>query len=116
MIERRRLVYSTETLVCARCGWPATDCRCSSGTPRKEPARSGRVTAKLRMEKRSSGRAVTVVEGLQRAELDLPSLLRDWKRACGTGGALSEGVIELQGDQRERLRPMLLKNGWTVKG
>jgi translation initiation factor 1 (eIF-1/SUI1) len=38
------------------------------------------------------------------------------KRACGTGGQTVEKGIELQGDQRERLRDLLGKKGWTVKG
>ena len=69
-------------------------------------AKPGRVTAKLRVEKRRSGKVVTVVEGLPGGAADLESLLREWKRTCGTGGTLQhEGTIELQGDQRERLRP-----------
>ncbi len=76
------------------------------------------MTAKLRVEKRRSGKIVTVVEGLSSSvrAADLESLLREWKRTCGTGGTLNEGTIELQGDQRERLRPAMAGKGWTVKG
>jgi translation initiation factor 1 len=38
------------------------------------------------------------------------------KKACGTGGSTGENWIELQGDQRERLRELLLKKGFLVKG
>lgn len=116
--ERRRLVYSTERPVCARCGWPSDDCHCSVPAPKTAASPPGRVTAKLRVEKRRSGKIVTVVEGMPGGPADLETLLREWKRACGTGGTLHvhEGTIELQGDQRERLRPILSKNGWTVKG
>jgi translation initiation factor 1 len=38
------------------------------------------------------------------------------KRLCGTGGAVADGAIELQGDLRERLRPHLLAKGFVVKG
>ena len=38
------------------------------------------------------------------------------KRACGAGGAVAEGSIEIQGDLRERVRDVLVKKGWTVKG
>ena len=74
------------------------------------------MTAKLRVEKRRSGKVVTIVEGLPGGAAELESLLREWKRTCGTGGTRNEGTIELQGDQRERLRPAMAGKGWTVKG
>jgi translation initiation factor 1 len=38
------------------------------------------------------------------------------KRACGTGGAIDAGMIELQGDLRDRVRDCLTKKGFVVKG
>jgi translation initiation factor 1 len=38
------------------------------------------------------------------------------KRACGTGGTVLESAVELQGDLRERIRELLLKKGFGVKG
>jgi len=38
------------------------------------------------------------------------------KRACGTGGAVGEGTIELQGDLRDRVREFLTERGYIVKG
>jgi len=38
------------------------------------------------------------------------------KRACGTGGTVVDDTVELQGDVRERVRPLLAKKGWTIKG
>ena len=38
------------------------------------------------------------------------------KKACGTGGTVADGAVEIQGDQRERLRPLLAAKGWTVRG
>jgi translation initiation factor 1 len=109
-------VYSTESgRICPACGWPANDCKCSS-TLFTEPV-PAKVIAKLRLEtKGRGGKTVTVVYDLPRNSAFLKDLSQELKRTCGTGGAVSENTIELQGDQRERVRPALLKKGWTVKG
>jgi translation initiation factor 1 len=69
------------------------------------------------MEKKGrGGKTVTVVDGLPRNAAFLKDLSQDLKRACGTGGAVQEGAVELQGDLRERVRECLLKKGFVVKG
>ena len=76
-----------------------------------------RIVAKLRMEKKGrGGKTVTVVDGLPRHGAFLKALSQELKRACGTGGAVVDGTIELQGDLRERVREVLLKKGLVVKG
>lgn len=109
-------VYSTESgRICPTCGWPANDCKCSS-TLFVEPV-PAKVVAKLRVEtKGRGGKTVTVVYDLPRNSAFLKELSQELKRTCGTGGAVSDNTVELQGDQRERIRPVLLKKGWTVKG
>lgn len=62
------------------------------------------------------GKTVTVVAGFTRRADELESLASDLKRACGTGGTVRGMEIEIQGDARERLRPMLAALGFTVKG
>jgi translation initiation factor 1 len=57
-----------------------------------------------------------VIAGLPANRDFLETLCRDLKKACGTGGAAGEDSIELQGDQRERLRELLPKKGIQVKG
>lgn len=112
-----RTVYSTGAgRVCPGCGWPQADCKCSSTLARDEPV-PARITAKLRMEKKGrGGKTVTVVYGLPRNAALLKDLTQELKRVCGTGGAAVEDGVELQGDLRERVRDVLLKKGWTVKG
>lgn len=76
-----------------------------------------RIVAKLRLEKSGrGGKSVTVVDGLPRNEAFLAALARDLKRALGTGGAVRDGAVEIQGDRREALRASLAAKGWTVKG
>jgi translation initiation factor 1 len=114
---RDRVVFSTEKgRVCPRCGWPQADCHCSSSLENPPESVPDKITAKLRLENRSSGKSVTVIDGLPRNPEFLDSLAKDWKKSCGTGGHALEGSIELQGDQRERLRELLGKKGWKVKG
>lgn len=113
--DRLRVVFSTGVgRVCATCGWPADDCRCSK--PAQEPVPK-KVTAKLRLEtKGRSGKSVTVVDGLPRNAEFLETLAKELKKACGTGGSVREGSVELQGDCRERLRTLLEARGLAVKG
>ena len=69
------------------------------------------------MEKKGrGGKTVTVVAGLPRHAAFLKELCQELKRACGTGGAVSEDAIELQGDLRDRVREYLLKKEFVVKG
>jgi translation initiation factor 1 len=113
----RRIVYSTGVgRVCAGCGWPVKDCKCSSNRTVEESV-PGRVVAKLRLEKKGrGGKTVTVVYDLPNNSGFLKELAQELKRACGTGGAVSENAIELQGDLRDRVREFLVKKGWEVKG
>ena len=112
-----RVVYSTGIgKVCPGCGWPVKDCKCSSKRSADESI-PGRVVAKLRMEKKGrGGKTVTVVYDLPDNTTFLKELAGELKRACGTGGSVADNTVEIQGDQRERVREVLLKKGWSVKG
>lgn len=115
-----RIVFSTGTgRACPGCGWPADNCRCSGGVKGapSEAAIPGRIVAKLRLERKGrGGKTVTVVDGLPDNAGFLKELSQQLKRLCGTGGAVVEGAVELQGDLRDRVRTCLAKKGWTVKG
>ena len=115
MSASSRSVYQTGAgRVCPKCGWPADDCHCSSRLERPVPAKLGCV---LRLEKKGrGGKTVTVVAGLPRHAAFLAALASELKKACGTGGTAAEESVEIQGDQRERLRPLLAAKGWLVRG
>jgi translation initiation factor 1 len=99
---------------CERCGKLEADCQCPpAAAPRIFPEKQ---TAKLAIEKRRKGKVVTVVRGLPEEGNDLPELLTKLKSACGAGGALKDGEIEIQGRQLERVRELLQKIGFKVKG
>ena len=112
-----RVVYSTATAgKCPTCGWPQRDCKCSSQRAGNDPI-PARLVAKLRMEKKGrGGKTVTVVYDLPRNDAFLKELSQELKRACGTGGAVAENTIELQGEMRDRVRDVLTRKGYVVKG
>jgi translation initiation factor 1 len=69
------------------------------------------------MEKKGrAGKTVTVVYDLPQNEEFLKDLSQKLKRACGTGGAVVDDTIELQGELRERVRDILQQLGFAVKG
>ena len=85
--------------------------------PHARGAGAGAAVAKLRLEKKSrGGKTVTVIDGLPRNTAFLKDLSQELKRACGTGGSVFETGVEVQGDMRERVRDLLLKKGFVVKG
>ena len=114
---RGRVVYSSATgRICPKCGWPEADCRCSSRFREPAEAIPGKITARLSVEKRGSGKVVTVISSLPDNPAFLEEAARDLKRSCGAGGRVNGSWIEIQGDHRERLRELLARKGWIVKG
>ena len=115
---RGRPVYSTDAgRLCPRCGWPVRQCRCAAGLPAAQQPLPEKIVARLSIERaHRGGKTVTVVDGLPRNGPFLEELARELKRACGAGGTVAEGRVEIQGDRREALRALLGAKGWTVKG
>jgi len=116
-MSNSRSVYSTDKgRLCPKCGWPANNCQCSKKAEGTD-AVPAKIVAKLRIEKSGrGGKTVTVVFDLPRNEPFLKALAGELKRACGAGGSVVENTVEIQGDLRERIRAVLVKKGWTVKG
>ena len=61
------------------------------------------------------GKAVTLVKKLVLSEGDLKALAKKLKQECGTGGTVKDGIIEIQGEQREKIAGVLQKLGYKVK-
>jgi translation initiation factor 1 len=110
-----RPVYSTDTgRLCADCGAPIAACRCAAAGDEAVPTR---IVATLRIEKAGrGGKTVTVVAGLPRNAAFLKGLCAELKRACGSGGAVGDGTVEIQGEARDRVRAHLRAKGYGVKG
>jgi translation initiation factor 1 len=58
---------------------------------------------------------VTVVTGLPLGDAELEKLARELKKKCGSGGTVREGVIEIQGEHRDRLVEELHRLGYKPK-
>ncbi|RYF25468.1 MAG: translation initiation factor Sui1 [Comamonadaceae bacterium] len=107
------LVYSTDAgRMCPACRQPVAQCTCKSA--QAVPTGDGIVRVS-RETKGRGGKAVTVVKGVLLAEAELAQLGKQLKAACGTGGTVKDGVIEVQGDHMERVMDALKKLGHTVK-
>jgi translation initiation factor 1 len=105
--DERVLVYSTD-----------------GGLPLPKPAAAQRKTqpvarampddgvVRVARERRRNS-ALTVVHGLAPAELD--AVGKELKRLCGTGGTAKNGVVEIQGDHRDRILAYFEERGRRVK-
>jgi len=61
------------------------------------------------------GKVVSIVKNLVLSQDDLKSLAKKLKQECGTGGTVKDGVIEIQGEHREKMAEILMKLGYKVK-
>jgi translation initiation factor 1 len=108
------LVYSTEAgRMCPQCGRPVAGCACKTGAP--APAASDGIVRVSHETKGRRGKGVTIVRGLALESAALLQLAQQLKAACGTGGTVKDGTIEIQGDHRERVVAALVAQGRTVK-
>lgn len=62
-----------------------------------------------------AGKGVTVVRGLPLDTAALTTLGKQLKSSCGTGGTVKDGVVEVQGDHRDRVIEVLKSQGFVVK-
>ncbi|OLE75133.1 hypothetical protein AUG19_06080 [archaeon 13_1_20CM_2_54_9] len=67
----------------------------------------------VRMETRRFGKPVTVIQGLPKAGASIKEVVRILKHRLATGGTLKEGIVILQGDQREKAKNELVKLGFA---
>jgi translation initiation factor 1 len=61
------------------------------------------------------GKVVSVVKNLILTEEDLKTLAKKLKQECGTGGTVKDGMIEIQGEHRQRMAEVLQKLGYKTK-
>lgn len=107
------LVYSTDSgRMCPGCRQPVAACVCQAAAP--VPAGDG-VARVWRETNGRGGKAVTLVKGLALDANALAALGKQLKAACGSGGTVKDGVIEVQGDHAERVVQALTRLGHRAK-
>lgn len=111
--QKRNPVYSTDSAFekrCPRCG--SYPCRCPK--PKSLPPNEQEAHIQ-RQKKGRGGKTVTVIMNLQLTPKDAKALSKKLKQAIGTGGAVKDDTIEIQGDNRDRVAEILQKLGYKTK-
>ncbi|GAB3476048.1 translation initiation factor [Marinomonas epiphytica] len=110
-MKKRNLVYSTELgTTCPECEQAVNECSCKQGQI------IGDGNVKIRLDtKGRKGKGMTLVEGLAKTDKELKELAKKLKSLCGTGGSVKNGVIEIQGDNRQKIQGYLESIGIKSK-
>jgi translation initiation factor 1 len=82
---------------------------------RRQQVKGDGVVRVARETKGRAGKGVTLIRGLPLAEPELKVIASKMKQLCGTGGTVKDGVIEIQGDNRDKLLAWLLAQGYAAK-
>ncbi len=108
------LVYSSETgRMCPDCGQPLASCRCKANA-KAAPIGNG-VVRVSRSTKGRGGKCVTLVQGVAMDATALAALGKQLRGACGSGGTVKDGVIEIQGEHCDLVMAALTKLGLAPK-
>lgn len=103
MSKNSRLVYSTET-----------------GRIKEAPEIEKRAEGDgaIRIRRETSGRkgkGVTTLQGFACGDAELREIAKALKQKVSSGGTVKSGVIEIQGDHRDKLKTVLEQMGYKVK-
>jgi translation initiation factor 1 len=93
--------------ICDTCGLPEELCVC------EEIARESQ-EIRITIDKRRYGKVMTIVDGINPADVDLDKLTKELKAKCACGGTLKEGRVELQGEHRKRVVEVLKEMGFNA--
>ena len=107
-----KIVYSTDPNwqeTCIVCNNPVDECACESKN------RSTGVSNTVYVKREVKGRGGKTVTTISNVDKDSKRILKELQRLCGAGGTVKKGIIEIQGDQREKISAHLKKNGYVVK-
>ncbi|EPH0107448.1 TPA: stress response translation initiation inhibitor YciH [Enterobacter roggenkampii] len=72
----------------------------------------------VRIQRQTSGRkgkGVCLISGIDLDDAELTKLAAELKKKCGCGGAVKDGIIEIQGDKRDLIKSLLEAKGMKVK-
>lgn len=84
----------------------------------EKPAGQAFADGHLRLKRETKGRngkAVITIAGLAESHEKLTEIAALLKKKCGCGGSVKDGIIEIQGDQRDTISQELTKLGYKFK-
>ncbi len=94
------------SIVCPVCGLPKEVCIC--GDIAKEQQK---IT--IRTEKKRYGRIMTIIEGIDSKNVNIKELGKKMKQKLACGGTTKNGVIELQGNHKQKAKEILINQGFN---
>ncbi|MDD5133380.1 MAG: stress response translation initiation inhibitor YciH [Candidatus Nanoarchaeia archaeon] len=93
--------------ICDKCGLPKDLCVCEVLAKEKQKI-------KIKTVERSYGKKMTIVEGLNKNDVNIKELATKLKSSLACGGTLKDGIIELQGNHKEKVKQWLVKFGFNA--
>lgn len=93
--------------ICPKCGLPKQACVC-------EDIAKSEQKIQIESVKRKFGKVTTVITGIG-AEVNIKEIAKALKTELACGGTVKNNAIELQGDHRRRIKPILVKLGFSEK-
>ena len=93
--------------ICNKCGLPKQLCVCETIAKESQRIKVYLVTKKF-------NKVSTIVEGLDKREIDVKDIARSLKSEFACGGTLKDGKIELQGEHKQRVRRILVNYGFAL--
>lgn len=102
--NKNKIVYSTNP-----------DYRLEEEGSEQESVAANQQTLYVKLERLKGGKIATIVENFVGSESDLEALGKLLKNKCGTGGTVKDGIILIQGEQREKVIGLLNAQGYKTK-
>jgi translation initiation factor 1 len=111
-MSKSKIIFSTDPdwkETCPVCDHPIDECICQS----KNNSNSQSTIIYIKREvKGRGGKTVTTISNMGR---EAKGTQKELQRLCGAGGTVKNGIIEIQGDHRARVKAYLESRGWNVK-
>lgn len=90
--------------ICPKCGLPKQACVCEQIVKSSQKIN-------VTTDKKKYGKIVTIISGFEK-DIGIKKIAKALKNELACGGTFREGVVELQGDHRKRVKPILVKMGF----
>ena len=90
--------------ICPKCGLPKQACICEEIAKTEQ-----RITVEV--VKRKFGKSITVISGMSK-DVNIKDIARELKNELACGGTVKDSIIELQGDHKKKIKPLLISKGF----